>query len=225
MKLISIRKKIITNALVSALLIIALGAVIVYDSHRKKATREEAEKVEEETLKIKDRSAELQNKILEARKYQEIWKTISSNRKVISNLKIDDINSMISKIADKYSITKPAIKMTIPEEMRGGIFQRSTVSVASSTATLTFNSLNDIKALAFISELVDSAPGYIIISSFEMKKGKKYSDQDLIQISSGNGAGAVNVKVDFFWYLYKDKSFDRFNPISLSEQNNPQETQ
>lgn len=206
MKLISIRKKIITNLSVSGFVIAALAVVIAYDSHLKKSKREEAEKVEMEASQIKNQSLELQNKVLEATKYQEIWKTISSNRKVlVKNLKIDDVNSIINNLADKHNIMKPAIKMTIPEELNGGIFQRSTVLVTSSSVTLTFSALNDTKAIAFISELANSAPGYILISSFEMTKSKDYSDQDLIQISSGNGIGVVLVKADFHWYMYKEK--------------------
>lgn len=206
MKLVTLRKKIIRNISISGALLIVFGLVVFYDSHKKKSIRLEAEKFEIETSEIKSRSEELQNKISEAKKYQEAWKTISANRKFIGNLKFDEINYRINSLAEKYLISKPSIKMTTPENItNSGLLERSTVTVASSTVNLSFTAINDIKAIAFITEFVNSAPGYIIISSFEIKKTKKYDDKDLIQISSGARSGAIDAKVEFYWYFYKQK--------------------
>jgi len=206
MKLLILRKKIITNSSISGVLVILLGLIIAYDIHKKQTTREEAQRVETETANIRNKSVELQNKVAEAKKYQEVWKTISTTKKFVGTLRIDDVTSKIDTLAEKYQIEKPAIKMTIPEELTNGIFKRSTINITVSTATLTYDAVNDVKAIAFISEFVQSVPGYVVIANFEMKKTKKYTDQDLIQLSSGKGSGAISAKVDFFWYIYKQKT-------------------
>ncbi len=220
MKLLILRKKIIRNSSISAVLVIALALVIMYDSHKKKSEQTEAQRLQNETASIRSKSIELQNKIAEAKKYQEVWKTISSNKKFVGTLKIDDVIAKIDLLAEKYSIEKPAIKMTIPEELSNGIFKRSTILINVSTATLTFDAVNDVKAVAFVSEFIESVPGYVVIANFDIKRTKKYTDQDLIQLSSGKGSGAITAKVDFFWYLYKQKA-DGKSPDSNTQAEQP----
>ncbi len=219
MKILILRKRIITNSSISGILIIILGLTFAYDIHKKQVTREEAQRIEAETASIRGKSVELQNKVTEAKKYQEIWKTIRPNKKFVGSLRIDDVTAKIDALAEKYGIEKPAIKMTIPEELTNGVFKRSTVNITVSTATLTYDAVNDVKAIAFISEFIQSVPGYAIIANFDMKKTKKYTDQDLLQISTGKGSGAITVKVDFFWYLYKQKA----DPTTKIEAPKPEE--
>jgi len=218
MKLLILRKKIITNAALSVILITLLALVIIYDSHKKKVARDEAQRVERETAKIRSKSVELQNKVAEAKKYEAVWKTIPNQRKFIGIPKIDDVIEKIDVLAEKYAIEKPAIKMTVPEELTNEIFKRSTIGVNVSTATLTFDALSDVKAISFITEFVHSVPGYIIIVNFDIKRTRKYNDQDLIQLSIGKGSGAVTGKVDFFWYLYKSKADPSKAPETIKQE-------
>ncbi len=203
MKIPNLRKRIYTNLSISAILLGIFLSIIYYQSYRKKTSEDEAKKVESDINDIKSKTNQIKNKILEAKKYQEIWGSISENKKFIGSLKIDDVTSRIDSLAEKYSIEKPAIRMTIPEEMSGSIFKRSTVLVTASQGNLSFEAVNDLKAIGFISELVRSAPGYIVISNFEIRRNKKYSEQDLIKLSSGQPSGAVIARADFYWYIYK----------------------
>jgi hypothetical protein len=70
---------------------------------------------------------------------------------------------------------------------------------------LNFSAANDVKAFGFVSEFLESIPGFIIVTDFEIKKVKVYSNQDLIDISTGKGKGNVTGKLDFFWYVGKSK--------------------
>ena len=206
MKLLSLRKKIIINISISALLLVISGLTIYYDNHQKESAKIKAAAIESEVSIIKSQYEELERKTIEIKKYQQSWKTISSNRKVIGNIKMDEVNSKLNLVAEKYSIIKPAIRIILPEDLNNGVFNRSTVTVAVSTANLTFEAINDVKALSFISEFINSITGYAIITNLELKKAKKYTDQDLVAISSGKGSGAITARVDFFWYFYKPKT-------------------
>ncbi len=206
MKLLKLRKKIITNLVVSGFLLVIFGSTIYYNVLQKKSAQDQAAVVQSEISTINDKYAELENKAAEIKKYQEAWKNISSSKKVIGNIKMDDINAKLNLVADKYSIIKPAIKVILPEDISSGIFNRSTVTIALSTANLTFEAINDVKALSFISEFINSIQGYAVITNLELRKSKKYTEQDLVAISSGKGQGAISAKVDFYWYIYKPKA-------------------
>lgn len=205
MKILKLRKKITTNLCVSGLLLAALGSIIYYDIHRDKSVQLQSEQLQMETSMLKEKYIDLENKAAEVKKYQEAWKNIVSSKKTVGNIKMDEINDKLNQIAEKYSIIKPAIKIILPEDIDTGIFNRSTVTVAVSSATLTFESINDVKALSFVSEFINSIPGYAVITGLELKKSKKYTEQDLVDISAGKGSGAVIAKVDFYWYIYKPK--------------------
>lgn len=206
MKIINLRKKIITNSIICASLSLILAMVFFYDSYNKQMIEKDVQKIQSEINSIKQRTIDLQNKVSEAKKYQDIWKTISNNKKFIGSIKIDEVTSRIDALAEKYSIEKPAIKMTIPEDLPTGVFNRQTVNINVSNSTITFDAVNDTKAIAFVSEFAESVPGYIVITNFELRKTKKYNEQDLISISTGKPSGAVSAKVDFFWYMYKAKN-------------------
>ncbi|NBV06984.1 MAG: hypothetical protein EBS06_07125 [Proteobacteria bacterium] len=213
MKLINLRKNIIRNFTASGVIVVIFALITLYSIIQKKSELEEIAKLNSETSVIKAKSEEVKNKIAESKKYQEIWKTITANKKFIGTIKADEIISKMEAIGQKYSINKPNIKLTIPENVEGtNLLKRSTITVTVSKVSLDFEALNDAKALYFISEFLNSIPGYPVVSNFEMSKTKKYTDEDLIRISSGNTSGAISVKVEFFWYIYKDKT----NPKSIT---------
>jgi len=204
MKILYLRKKINVNFSISAVLFLLLAALFSYNFYKKSHVDSKVKEIKSETSKLKSQASELKTKISEAEKYRNLWSSISSNKKSTSGIKMDNVNALLSAVSEKYSILKPSIKVALPEAMKDGIFKRKTVTILSTTATLSFEAVNDIKALLFVDELLNSLPGYIIITNFEIKKSKQYSDQDLVALSSGNGSGAILGKIDFFWYTYKD---------------------
>lgn len=214
MKVTNLRKQIINNLTISGVLLLVLGGIIYYNVNRNKISFNKAEEIQSETAQIKSRSIELQNKVIEAKKYQEAWKILTPNQKIINNIKMDEVNSKLNTIANKYSIIKPAIKVILPEDLHEGIFRRSSVLVAVSTTNLTFEAANDVRAISFLTEFLNSLQGYAILTNLEIKKSRQYSSQDLIQLSVGKGNGAVSVKADFYWYIYKPK-------LALSEEKQP----
>lgn len=219
MKIIALRKKIITNLSVSGALLGIVGLIFFYDFHKKEAMRLEAEEVQMEVSNIRSQAAELQNKIAESTKYQEVWKNISANKKFVGNLKFDDVNAKINTLAEKYLLSQPVIKMTIPEPLNQGILNRSTVNIAVSSVNLTFEAIDDLRVLSFVADLMNSVHGYIVISNFEIKKTKKYSDQDLVEISTGKNSGAIQTTIDFYWYFFKPKDDEKSKIIQPIQSN------
>jgi hypothetical protein len=118
---------------------------------------------------------------------------------------MDEVNANLAAIAEKYTISNPVIKVALPETMKDGLFKRATVNILLTTVNLSFSAVNDIKALAFISEFLDSLPGYVIVTNLDLRKGKQYTEKDLVDISTGKSFGAITGRVDFTWYVYKKK--------------------
>jgi len=88
--------------------------------------------------------------------------------------------------------------------VKGGIFDRKTVNVMMTTASVNFVAVNDVKALMFANEFLNSIKGYPVVTSFNLSKGGEYTRQELLDLSTGKSSGVVNGKIDFSWYVYKD---------------------
>ncbi len=207
MKILELRKKIVVNAIISATCLAIFVGCVFYNIHKNDEMKKEADAIASETSQIQAQASELQGKTLDIKRYMAIWLNLDEKKKASTGiLKSDDIDQLLSASALKYNISEPLIKVSFPVTLSDGIFARSTITVSSSSVTLTFKSLDDGRALSFINDFIDSFPGYVVISSMELKKDKSYSNEDLIAISSGKGSGIVSASLNFFWYAFKNKT-------------------
>jgi hypothetical protein len=205
MKIIDLQKKIKVSFIASGALILLVALMIFFYIYKIQEGRDILSKIDRDLVQIKIKTIELQGKIIEAKKYRELWSTLDENKKTPRGIKMDDVNASLKTYAEKYAIFSPSIKVALPEPVSDGPFKRNTISVLFTSASLTFNAANDIKAFLFIDEFIRSLPGYPIINNIDIKKAKTYNSVDLVAISTGKGLGAIAGRVDFFWYVYKDK--------------------
>jgi hypothetical protein len=204
-KIQSLRKKNIINFSLTIFLLAVFIAIILFVNFQNNNLRQDIDRTKNQTSQIRNQGVEIESKTIEIKKYKELWKTIEDNKKNITGIKVDDVNKTLDSLGEKYSITKPVIKITLPEALNDGIFFRQTINVLFSKITLSFNALDDAKAIMFLSELTSSLPGYLVVNNFEIKKGKNYSSQDLIDISVGKISGTIEAKADILWYSFKEK--------------------
>ncbi len=197
---------------------LVLSAIFSYNSGQKDNFTANINKIKSETSAIKDQAAELQGKTSEIRKYKAILEKMDENKKSTSGIKMDDFNSKLKALAETYRIFSPTVKVVLPENLKDGIFQRTTIDVFFTTVNLSFDALDDVAAISFVSDLISSLPGNVTVNNFEMKKSKDYSDQDFVAITSGAGKGNISGKLDFYWYGYKNKEVIKKNLDKTSEQ-------
>lgn len=206
MKILKLRKKIIVSFSVVGVLFLVFVAIILLTYYEKKDATAKVELIKSDIAQIENQISELEIKIVEIKKYQGLWKSLSGNKKNTAGIKMDEINSSLALVAEKYAIFDPVIKVALPETLKDGIFKRSTVSVLSTNVSLSFSAADDVMALSFVTEFINSIPGYVVVTNMEIRKSKSYTDKDLIEISSGKNSAAVSGKLDFVWYAYKEKS-------------------
>jgi len=207
-KIQSLRKKITINFSASAILLLIFCSIIGYIFYEKNTVEDKVAVIKKEAAQIRVKANALEVSTIEVKKYRELWKTLTDNKKNTNGIKMNEVNSQLTLIADKYNILNSSIKIVLPEFAKDPQFKRSTITIMMTTANLTFTALNDVKAISFVNEFINSLPGYPVITNFEIKKSKSYTTQDLIDITSGKGTGAISGKVDFIWYAYKEKSPD-----------------
>lgn len=208
MKIIYLKKLIIRNfAIAGAILVISLCS-LYYRMHQAQKSQEAIDIIKKDTSEIKDQTESLQSKIQEIKKYKEVWGSISENQKSLSGIKIDNINSKIEQIGAQHNIFQPNIKVSFPENLKDGIFNISSSDMVFSSVDLSFIAISDVEALLFISDLIKSLPGYVVINRLSIKKTKEYDNNELIKISSGASVGSILSDVNFYWYVYKPKSKD-----------------
>ncbi len=205
MKIPNLRKRIIINLSASGILLILLGVGIYYNIDLRKQGNDEINQIKSKTSNLKSQISQLKAEETEFEKYSKIWQKISKRKREITGIKVDFVNKSLKNVSEKYAIGDPKIKITLPERLKDGIFNRKTIEVLNTTVTLDFTAVSDINAIAFIYEFLNSLPGYQIITRFDIRKGKDYQPQDYVAISAGTSNGNISGKVSFFWYAFKEK--------------------
>jgi hypothetical protein len=201
-----IKKKIAVNFTISIVFGLMVAGLIIYLSFFKNDQTKQINYIKQLASQISSQASEYQSKAQETKKYIEVWKTIPDNKRSFDGIKIDDVNKKLSQLSEKYYISNQSIKLSLPEDLKNGIFDRKTLYVSYTNVDISFNAIDDIKAISFLSEFLNGLNGYIVITNFDIKKNKKYSEQDLIDISSNKAIGAVVVKIEFVWYVYRQKT-------------------
>lgn len=182
MKTESLKKQIIKNLCITAFLAAAFSSIIYFYSSEKGSTEIKITKINNETSQINVELADLQSKTTEIKKYKEMWPTISEDKKNTSGIKADEVNAKLSALADKYGIANQTIKLSLPEMLKDGVFNCTTTSVTMSTVNITFTAVDDVKAIMFASEFLNSLKGYPVVTSFSINKKSDYTDKDLVEI-------------------------------------------
>jgi hypothetical protein len=202
-----LKKRIITNAVTSVACLAIFAGCVFYNIHKNQQIKKELETIASEAAQIEAQTIELKDKTLDVKKHIATWQKLDEKKKSTNGiLKSDEIDKILLKSAEKYNISDPIIKISFPENLSDGIFSLSTITVLSSTVTINFKSVDDVRALGFVNDFINSLPGYVVVSGFELKKDKSYSNEDLIAISSGKEVAAVSGNINFFWYSFKNKS-------------------
>lgn len=201
-----IKKKITVNFAIAFALGLLVAGLLVYMSSFKNDQNKQIDYIRQLASQLSSQALEYQSKAQETKKYIDIWKTIPDSKKKFEGIKIDEINNKIAQSSEKYYISNQSIKLSLPEDLKDGVFNRKSLYVSYTNVTITFNAMDDIGAISFLSEFLGSLSGYAIITNCDIKKNKKYSDQDLIDISSNKAIGGVAVKIDFVWYVYRQKA-------------------
>lgn len=208
-----IKKKIIINFSISIVFVLITAGLFIYLSRFKENQDKQIAYVKQVASQIATKASDYQNKAQETKKYIEVWKTIPDNKKNFSGVKIDDLNGLLSKLSEKYYISNQSVKVSLPEDLKGGVFDRKTLYVSYADVTISFNAINDILAISFLSDFLKELNGYLITTKIDIKKDKKYTSQDLVDISSSKSSGNVMVKFSFAWYAYhKKEDTDKINP-------------
>jgi hypothetical protein len=133
-----------------------------------------------------------------------MWSKISQSKKSLEGIKVDDINKLVANLGEKYSITNTVFKISVPENFPSSVYKNDTISLLYSIGELTFKSFNDIKAIQFANEFIKYLHGYPIITRFEFIKEKDYEIKDYFDISTGKISGAIQGRLVFSWFVYKE---------------------
>ena len=217
MKILILRKKNIISFSISGVLALMCAVGVFYTLRQKDSLKGKIEAISNETSRLMAEAADLESKTTELKKYKKLWSNLTDNRKIIAGIKMDDVNAKLATLAEKYAISSQVIKVTLPETMKGGLFERSTITVVSTTASLNFQALTDVKALSFIEEFINYIPGYVVVTGVQIKKGdKNYTTEDLVSISTGKVVGLINAKVDFVWYAFRTKDTEIKKPVDIT---------
>ncbi len=212
MKLEDLKKTITINSVILATLSVILIASITFIFYQDKSSTEQTDKIKNETDLIKAKTQSIIGKASQAKKYKDLYSQISKEKRTnFSGIKMDEINLRLKNIGDKYYITSREIKIAVPENLKDEPFKLKTFNVLLTTVTLSFRSYTDDRAFLFSQEFMKSLNGFTILTSFDLRKEKDYTSDNLINISSGNGIGNIMGKIEFYWYAFKEEDKNKNN--------------
>ncbi len=205
MKIQKLRKTLIANLVIALILFISLIAIIFYLKNLEDSQNQELKNIQMQTVDIIVKTSEIESKMIDIRKYREIWNLIGENKKIIRNVKIEEINKILDDVAKTHNILGPKIQLTMPQKINNGNIKKKSFDVFYSSGILEFVAFDDVLAVEFIEDFSKNMPGYLVITLFEIEKVKDYSMQDLSEISKGTKIGAIKAKINFIWYNYRGK--------------------
>lgn len=204
MKIDKLRKKIKYNVIALVILSMMIGGLLFLYFYINNSYLDEFDKITMDIANLKNQTSEIERKTNENKKYMELWSQIDSKKKDASGIKVEEINKNINALAEKYSITTPVLKLSVPESYPSKIFENDTVSIVYSIIELNFASYNDVKAIQFANDFISSLQGYPIVTKFEFNKDEDYTVKDLFDISTGKRNGGILCRLIISWYTYKE---------------------
>ncbi len=203
MKLDNIKKSAILHSLILVILCAALTVLIWFNFHLLKRHKASEEEAKTEVTRIENEVTNLNNKSKDLAKYLED-PTLADELKAskAGSAKMSEIKNMIKPIAITYGIKIEGFKTSVPQNI-GKLLQVNAIEVTYLGGSIKYKALDDIRAIAFLSDLAKKFPGYFVIVNVELKKGEEYKEKDYIEISRGKIADsmAISAKADFIWYM------------------------
>lgn len=204
MKEVSLKRKTLFSSIICFLLVCGASFLIYMILVQEKRSEKIIKRIKNETVSIRSNIEDLQMKKKDTEKYKKIWNSLTPNKKITKGIKLDDINSTLKKVSDKYGILDPQIKVELPKKLTTSKFKRKTVDIIYTSANIKFSAASDVKALLFVSDLMKSLHGYPIITNLNIRKNREYTRDDLLQISSGQKSGLIIGRMSFVWYAYRE---------------------
>jgi hypothetical protein len=204
MKIDKLKKQIkysIVSIVVLVTLVSVLLAMYVYINN---SFLDQYDKIIMDIADIKNKTQEIEQKTQQNKKYMEMWSKISQNKKSLEGIKVDEINKLVANLGEKYSITSTVFKISVPDNFPSSVYKNETISLLYTIGELTFKSFHDVKAIQFVNEFTKFLHGYAIITKFEFNKEKDYEIKDYFDISTGKISGAIQGRLIFSWYVYKE---------------------
>lgn len=211
MKITVLKRKITLSLVLSALLLSGSIAFYMFTADHLNNLKSQKKRIDLGTSRYNSKISDVRNKAIEVKKYLGMWDKISDNKKITAGIRMDDVNATLNQLSRKHNITNHKITVALPKEIKTGIFKRTTISTLHTVAFLEFKSINDLTALTFVTEFINSLPGYAVINRLTLEKEKNYQIVDLIKISTGKGVGVINGEVTISWYAFKNKEDKKSN--------------
>jgi len=204
-----LKHKILRISCIGSSLLILLTIMIVYYQYLTKDCNEEIVLLNYKIDELRKRSNNLEARANDIKKYQQAWVRGDAKKKNFDGISIANINNIFHNLSEKYQLSESSINISVPEIVKGGIYNSQNFDVYLIKCAMDFNALTDKVAIDFINSFLDYSPtGQIIINDLSIKKTKKdgYSYSDLVNISTGQFKGLTAAKVSFSWYFLKYKT-------------------
>lgn len=204
MKIDKLKKQIKYSVISITVFVVMISSLLAMYVYINNAFLDQYDKIIMDIADIKNKTQEIELKTLQNKKYMEMWSKINQNKKSLEGIKVDDINKIVLNLGEKYSITNSILRVSLPENYPSTVFKNETISLLYTISELSFKSYNDVKAIQFVNEFINYLHGYPIITKFEFFKDKDYEIKDYFDISTGKISGAIQGRLIFSWYVYKE---------------------
>lgn len=201
---LSVHKKILIKSVIIVALIIA---AVIYSKQQvrqlgilerqERQVRVKANEYESRFNNFDSRKAEIKEAL-------NTWLTLTGEQKGFEGLKISAMKSVLDEMSEKHLLVKLDIKMSKPEILQG-VYRASSVAVQASDINLRVRGYSDVQILSFIYDLFKHAPGYLDVTSFQIKQELPLNDSTFLKLASDVKLAPVSANLIVKWHELQNK--------------------
>ncbi len=200
MRIVKLKKIIAINVVISTILTAIFIGITIFIFNLNSISLKKIKKINTEISQINIDNNKNKIKLSGIKKYEQKWINYPEKLKSTKLLRSNQVNTIISQIAQRYFIKNLQFAMNVPSKMSSGKFKKDSIDTYYTSGNLSFGATDDIRALSFIKEISTALPGNIVIESLSLNKIRKYSNGDYITISREGKLSKVKVRLKFHWY-------------------------
>jgi len=144
--------------------------------------------------------SELEDQSATAQKFITMWREeFTDAQKSREGISINFATELLKKISKNHNISNLQINFSKPSEL-SGIFEKNSIEVSNTLISIKFDTITDINVLRFIEDIENQIPNFIILTSLNMTRTTKISEEYFESLKNGVTIPTLKAELNMRWY-------------------------
>ena len=201
-----VKKKIIVSFVIFLLVSGVFAGVIVYLYSMQTKTKEKHDWLKNDISATQRNIKGLSDQAIEFAEAIGVWESLDEDAKKLEGIRISQAKLVLDELEAKHKLSNIKLAIAKPEEVninKSPELDNELIRVWNSNVSIDFSAVTDVDAFNFVTDLMESLPGYINIDTFSVERVKDVEKVHLEMIFRGERPALVNGKLRFVWRDFK----------------------